>query len=1377
MAFGTRSGNAERKSPMKDLIAREILKLKFTKEEEKKETERQAVMNIINQLDAEECELLEEIMGADVEEWTLENMQKKILHDEIQTTLYNRFVSALLSRYEWGREGIEDFLNEFILSVPKEFLKLSTRELLLQVKLILCCSKRAKVGFIENKMLTTGELITTAKTLKLFNGREDEKGSFRCFICKAEGHRKAECPRLEGEKKWKKENEAKGVKKICSTFDDRSSYQVVIEPKPIKLEVNDHVLSTEGVLDTKADVTVIPWHIWEELDKPVLEELPVQLTGPGGAKLKAEGFIKLTVRGPVGSVENLRCVVMREEELLLDPGTFIQLFGTLENACRKVATPIKTNFNSIKSYLETYPEIYDESIPKDKKIEVDYVCRPRKMEASLREMTRQFVLNEVKNGNMVEVKFPKQACPVTAVPKKNGEIRLCIDGSFINSNFAHIPLELPPLLELQKKISEYPNKEKLVFSLIDCRCAYRLIKVSERTNEWTTMALEFGYFKSNCLVYGLSQSGVLFFNSLKRVLGNTEGVIAFMDDILILHDEDDEQPLIQVLEKLRKNNLKISEEKLILGEKVVEYTGYEISRHGIRATPEAIQKTLETPIPKNKTELLMLKGKISRLRNFIGEESSEFERKIMDKRDIWSTEKDKVWQLVKERLLERTILEYFEPEKEKLILETGWTLESVKFTLWSTPRSTETAKVLKKKLINVGSKGLTECEKNYTSIEKSALAVRLGLEKFHMYTKAYVTEVRTANASLVSVWNKKCNYLNPHFSRISIWKAECDMFCYNLKLEKKIDEVLEKMAEIKEIKKITISTPDIPIDIQAIEDEEYESLKRKIIEKLPFTSRYEKSMVSNINGLEVRDNVIFVFGRPLLPPKAYKDIAEWAHEGHFAVENMLHKIREIFMAPGIRKDVSEVYQKCHICQVVNKRKNYKMREWVPTTGENQRWHMDVASLENQLYLVAVDVNSNFIMAKKIATQDANQILFALREMFAENGTPQILVSDNYKSFMSTSVKNFCLKKGVRQVFTVPYESYSNGPAEQAVKSIKQGLAKSNKEGKGNSKEMLDTVLLNHHSSTYDSQGRTPLERRIGTSDNYKFGNSYVFARQYDEDPIYFKSAASSEWKPGKLLERLSEHTFIVEDEGTGHHLMVKEDQFKERLTTTAPTMKFNSVNTQCLITVGFDNEPSEEIPENLLRQVEQVFSKKWNKDQNYLWHRMVLLKELADQDPLAQEEEVEKFDESLAALTKEKLSEHKIICAVDGSNTPVGFSVIVTIKDGEKFTWLKGYSMGKKFNPLEKNLTHMDMETEAILVALTMTQNSEIPVICDSQSAMSTAKSLARSHNIERARHHKIHNIARKLQEDDFDRVMWGPRNFLKISKVADEHSHGNTEG
>uniref|UniRef100_A0A0K0FCA5 RNase H domain-containing protein n=1 Tax=Strongyloides venezuelensis TaxID=75913 RepID=A0A0K0FCA5_STRVS len=325
--------------------------------------------------------------------------------------------------------------------------------------------------------------------------------------------------------------------------------------------------------------------------------------------------------------------------------------------------------------------------------------------------------------------------------------------------------------------------------------------------------------------------------------------------------------------------------------------------------------------------------------------------------------------------------------------------------------------------------------------------------------------------------------------------------------------------------------------------------------------------------------------------------------------------------------------------------------------------------------------------------------------------------------------------------------------------------------------MLDTVLLNHHSSTFDSQGRTPLERRIGTSDNYKFGNSYVFAKQYDEDPIYFKSAASSEWKPGKLLERLSEHTFIVEDEGTGHHLMVKEDQFKERFTTTVPTIKFNSVNTQCLTTIGFDNEPSEEIPENLLRHVEQVFSKKWNKDQNYLWHRMVLLKELADQDPLAQEEEIKKFDESLAAVTKEKLSEHKIICAVDGSNAPVGFSVIVTIKNKEKVDWLKGYSMGKKFNPLEKNLTHMDMETEAILVALTMTQNSEIPVICDSQSAMSTARSLARSHNIERARHHKIHNIARKLQEDDFDRVLWGPRNFLKISKIADEHSHGNAEG
>uniref|UniRef100_A0AAF5DPI9 RNA-directed DNA polymerase n=1 Tax=Strongyloides stercoralis TaxID=6248 RepID=A0AAF5DPI9_STRER len=1231
-------------------------------------------------------------------------------------------------KFEFEKGNIEEFLNDFILKIPREFLNLSTRELLLQVKVVMCCSKKARSCFTENKMMTVGDLITTAKTLRLFNKKDEydqnERGrrGVKCFNCNQDGHRKFECPRLEGGKSSRNESDVKGVKKLAYRSFDNKEKMVVMDKKPVKIEVNGVSVAYEGVLDTRADITVVPRKLWEKLEKPSAYQLGVQIYGVGGTRIPVVGFINVCMKGPLGQVEDLRCVVMDEEELLIDPETFVQLYGSLEMACKEVLTQIKTGYLSVNNYLEAHPEIYDDSIPKKKSIEVDYVVkedplirkvfRPRKMEPTLRELTRKFVEKEIKNGNMERVEFPKQACPVTAVPKKNGEIRLCIDGSFINSNFTHIPLELPSMLDLQKFISDFPEKDKLVFSLVDCKSAYRLIKVSEKSNEWTTMALDFGYFKSNCLVYGLSQSGVLFYNSLKKVLSGLSFLMIFMDDILVLHQEKDEQPLIEVLERLRLANLKINKDKLLVGEKVVEYTGFEISREGIRATTEAIKSTLEISVPEERKDLLSLKGKISRLRNFIGEDCSEYERKIMDKESIWSEEKEKLWKSIKLKLINRQLLEYYDQEKEKLILEVGWTQEAVKFTLWGEPRAEKNSKerYVKKKLINLGSKVLSECEKNYSTIEKSALAVRLGLEKFSGFTKMILTEVRTIDASL------------------------------------KIDETFSSMTYIPQVKKVNVCQLDVPINISGIEDEEYESLKKKIINKLPLTTNYEKSFVSSYNGLEVKDEIITIFGRPLLPKKAYSEISEWAHEGHYSVENMLRKIRSIFMAPGIRKHLVEIYEKCHICQVTGRRRNYRIMEWSPTNGENQRWHMDVGQILNTLILVVVDTNSNFIMAEKIGKQDSIEIVKALKKIFSRNGVPQILVSDNYKSFTSTTVKNYCARRGTTQIFTVPYESYTNGPAEQAVKTIKKGLEKLSKENNNSINENLDAVLITHHSNTFNTEGKTPLERRIGTADNYSFREAYLYAEKFENKPVYYKPALSKEWKLGNLVERLSEHVYIVEDTETHHHMMVKEDQWKDRKVQQMESSSWGEVNTNCLLTIG---QP-------------------WDKDQQYLWHRMSIIEDMSTLDPLSGGGKKWKIAEVV-----ENLKENRVICAVDGSNAPVGFSVVVAVKLGKKFCWLVGYASGKKFCHLEKDLTHMDMETEALLLALTLVKGADIQILCDSKSAVSSVKAWSRNTTFTKLRQKKLRNLARKIPEEDFNKIKWLPRNCIAIMEKADLYSHG----
>ena len=59
-------------------------------------------------------------------------------------------------------------------------------------------------------------------------------------------------------------------------------------------------------------------------------------------------------------------------------------------------------------------------------------------------------------------------------------------------------------------------------------------------------------------------------------------------------------------------------------------------------------------------------------------------------------------------------------------------------------------------------------------------------------------------------------------------------------------------------------------------------------------------------------------------------------------------------------------------------------------------------------------------------------------MFARWGIPDTIVSDNGPA---QEFKVFCKSNGVKQVLVAPYHLSSNGVAERAVKTVKEGMKK------------------------------------------------------------------------------------------------------------------------------------------------------------------------------------------------------------------------------------------------------------------------------------------------------------------------------------------------
>ena len=62
-------------------------------------------------------------------------------------------------------------------------------------------------------------------------------------------------------------------------------------------------------------------------------------------------------------------------------------------------------------------------------------------------------------------------------------------------------------------------------------------------------------------------------------------------------------------------------------------------------------------------------------------------------------------------------------------------------------------------------------------------------------------------------------------------------------------------------------------------------------------------------------------------------------------------------------------------------------------------------------------------------------------MFATHGLPQTVVSDNQSVFTSSDFEDFMQMNGIRHIRTAPYHPASNGLAEQAVQTLKEGFKK------------------------------------------------------------------------------------------------------------------------------------------------------------------------------------------------------------------------------------------------------------------------------------------------------------------------------------------------
>ena len=97
---------------------------------------------------------------------------------------------------------------------------------------------------------------------------------------------------------------------------------------------------------------------------------------------------------------------------------------------------------------------------------------------------------------------------------------------------------------------------------------------------------------------------------------------------------------------------------------------------------------------------------------------------------------------------------------------------------------------------------------------------------------------------------------------------------------------------------------------------------------------------------------------------------------------------------------------------------------------------DLCDIDGKVHVVCVDYFSFFIWERPLPDMQSDTVILGLKMIFSENGSTEILIADNSRSFISEDFKQFAMEWSVHKMSSPQYPK-GDAHAEQAVGVVKE----------------------------------------------------------------------------------------------------------------------------------------------------------------------------------------------------------------------------------------------------------------------------------------------------------------------------------------------------
>ena len=222
------------------------------------------------------------------------------------------------------------------------------------------------------------------------------------------------------------------------------------------------------------------------------------------------------------------------------------------------------------------------------------------------EVLRIYIEEALASGRISWSRSPAGA-PVLFVPKKGGQLRLCVDYRALNKVTKKNRAPLPLISEILDRLGK-----ARVYTKLDLKEAYHRLRIREG-DEWkTAFRCRYGHFEYNVMPFGLVNAPATFQTFINDVLGDLVDTtcIAYLDDILIYSEKeaDHTQHVRRVLERLQQHNLFLNLEKCEFHVQRVAFLGFIVDAAGLHMEPSRIQAIQQWPVPTSIKDIQVFLG-------------------------------------------------------------------------------------------------------------------------------------------------------------------------------------------------------------------------------------------------------------------------------------------------------------------------------------------------------------------------------------------------------------------------------------------------------------------------------------------------------------------------------------------------------------------------------------------------------------------------------------------------------------------------------------------------------------------------------------------------------------------------------------------------